>query len=129
MNKKGFSYIFPILGFLFISSVFMMGVIAGFWLNEPDEENTIGFYLYDSTGEEIKYIAERVEKVLGDWVCIDISDIEDMEEAVDVCSHEVAHHIYKRTTPDKYYSSSESEEFAEYCESNITKCLEVWEAR
>lgn len=43
----------------------------------------------------------------GDWICINIKGME-YERAVEVCNHEAGHEI-----------------FAEYCEKNISKCIEV----
>jgi hypothetical protein len=43
----------------------------------------------------------------GDWVCVDVTNMSP-ERAREVCNHEVGHEI-----------------FAEYCEHNFDKCLEV----
>jgi len=43
----------------------------------------------------------------GDWVCVNIKGI-DYKRALEVCAHEVGHEI-----------------FAEKCEKNFTKCMEL----
>jgi hypothetical protein len=43
----------------------------------------------------------------GDWVCVNIDNMK-YERAVEVCKHEVGHEI-----------------FAEICEKNMSKCLEI----
>ena len=50
--------------------------------------------------------AEKAD-MMGDWVCVNIKGME-YKRAVEVCNHEVGHEI-----------------FAEECEKNITKCMDV----
>ncbi len=73
-----------------------------------------GFYekTYDGLRMESKTKVEALSKAReydrrGDWVCVNVRNM-DFERAVQVCQHEVGHEM-----------------FAEVCEYNMSKCLEV----
>lgn len=110
--------------------VFMVGAVAGikayeFSLSEGSY-STVGFYLIDSTNEDIENLVSYKKHYQGDWLCVDIEEMYDYEYIVEVCSHEVAHHIYESESLKN--TREQSEDFAYMCESNISRCLDMdWE--
>jgi hypothetical protein len=63
------------------------------------------------TDEEVDILSYGIEPT-GDWVCVNVAYDMTLEEAYDTCIHECSHKAF-------------DEIFAEGCEENITKCLEV----
>lgn len=82
------------------SIIFLSGVILGLVIL------TLVFYFFPS---ESKTVGCWKQTKTGHWVCVNIEEVS-YERAVEVCKHEVGHEI-----------------FAEECEKNMTKCLEVFE--
>lgn len=60
---------------------------------------------YDNWTEVYDKVIEEDAK--GDWVCVNVNGMS-FERAVEVCNHEVGHEI-----------------FAEFCEKNMDKCVEM----
>ena len=90
------------IGFLLVS-----GFIVGFLVNEvTDNRKLDGLWLKNYNQTEAKAKAQERDK-LGDWVCVNIKGMT-YNRALEVCNHEVGHEI-----------------FAEVCEKNMSKCLEV----
>ena len=69
------------------------------------EYNGLRFELNNSHPQAITH-AQKYDKY-GDWVCVNVKGM-DYKLAVETCNHEVSHEI-----------------FAEYCEDNMNKCLEM----
>lgn len=65
-----------------------------------------GLYIRNQQYIETKKITETYD-AYGDWICVNIRDMS-YSEALTTCNHEVGHEI-----------------FAEQCEKNATKCMEV----
>lgn len=82
----------------------------------------MGLYIPERTEKELVRVTQLPEYE-GNWVCVDANDIKDIEYLVEVCSHEVAHHIYRKNVID--YDGDKDEFFAEFCEDNITKCIGI----
>lgn len=113
MIKHNASFI-PIL--LFILSFIGLGFLLGWSVNEiyegwKYEREFNGLYLENiNNWSEARNKAYSLEDN-GDWVCVNIRDM-DYKTALDTCNHETGHYIF-------------SEIFAEQCENNMTKCLEM----
>lgn len=71
-----------------------------------------GLYVYEAENyKEAQKIADDVDKN-GDWVCINVAYDMPMDLAYETCVHECSHKAF-------------TEIFAEKCEKNATKCLEM----
>lgn len=91
---------------LFIS-VFIMGWAFNDLYSVYNYERELnGFYSRNNTLERVNNYAEKKDP-FGDWVCVNIRGMT-FEDALKTCSHETGHEI-----------------FAEFCEDNIDKCIEV----
>lgn len=90
--------------------LFMLGGFLGWAGNEVYESHEkakyLGIYKEDSSYKETRETTEYLDPY-GDWVCINVRN-KDYAESVATCKHEVGHEI-----------------FAEYCEDNIEKCMEL----
>ncbi len=88
-------------------SFFALGWFANELYNYKENPRKIdGLWLQNVNETRVEDISmDRDGK--GDWVCVNVRGME-YSRAVEVCNHEVGHEI-----------------FAEICEKNITKCLEV----
>lgn len=60
----------------------------------------------------------------SNWVCVNVNGMS-IDRMVEVCNHEVGHEIYYRNKNN--LSIFSSEDFAEICEKNLTKCLQELE--
>jgi len=67
-----------------------------------------GLYLKNYNQTRVNEVTKEYDKY-GDWVAVNVRGMT-FKEAFETCSHEVGHEI-----------------FAEICEDNITKCLEIEE--
>ena len=98
---------------IILITILVIGWILGFMFAKnliKTEDNYIkkldGSYLRNYNLDMVKNYTHKKD-LRGDWVLINIRNM-NYERAVEVCKHEVGHEI-----------------FAEVCEKNITKCLDV----
>ncbi len=95
---------------LILINFLILGLFLGFLLGFTFDEtkNAVikvqGLYIKDKTLSETKNLTNEYS---GDWVCVNTDGIS-YNRALQVFNHEVGHEI-----------------FAEQCEKNITKCLDV----
>ena len=102
-----------ILMTLGLVSLFILGGVAGYFLNEREckdhKKNVEGLYLRNWNETGVKdYTKEREPR--GDWVCVNIRGMKP-KRALAVCRHEVGHEI-----------------FAEHCEQSqkgFDECMKV----
>lgn len=96
-----------LIGVLGIFILIISGIVIGWSLHEaliiPEEESIQREY----DGLWTRNYTEREYFYKGDWVHVNINGMS-FERALEVCKHETGHEI-----------------FAEVCERNMTKCLEV----
>ena len=102
----------------FIEIIVKIIIIVGLILIGYLGHDIVNSYLNQKQFEGLRFVINNSWKValqtaqsydnLGDWVCVNVRGM-DYSRAVEVCNHEVGHEI-----------------FAEICEKNITKCLEVF---
>jgi hypothetical protein len=116
-----------LMGFIigcFLFSILQFGVALGNkYFNNNDLSNRCADYL---AGQWI---------VRGDknFVCVNVNNMP-IEEALELCQHEVAHELYDRlnfNSSKKRYSEEDiksSEEFAKMCEENWTICKNLYSA-
>ncbi len=104
-----------ILMTLGLVSLFILGGIAGYFLNEREckdyKKEIAGLYLRNWNETEVKNYTKTREP-RGDWVCVNVRGMTP-KRALEVCRHEVGHEI-----------------FAEYCEQSqegFDRCMEVIE--
>jgi len=97
-----------ILMFLVFISGLFIGIVGERYDNKPtvDPVQYEGLWL-NNFNEEDKNEITKSKDINGEWVCVNVKDM-DYSRAVEVCNHEVGHEI-----------------FAEVCEKDINKCLEV----
>jgi hypothetical protein len=89
--------------------MFVLGVLGTIAYQDVTVERTTdGYWIKYADESKVGEITEKSDPK-GDWVCVNIKGM-DYERASKVCNHEVGHEI-----------------FAEHCENNITKCMEVVE--
>lgn len=94
----------------FLSVLVLLGGVLG-WLGNDAyesfnyERKVDGFYAEGYNFSEVEDYQNNRDKY-GDWICVNVRNM-DYERALETCKHETGHEI-----------------FAEYCESNITKCFE-----
>jgi len=99
-------YVFLILVFFSIS--FYLGILHERHNVEDSMTGTIGLWLKDSSMNETKALERAYNySTKGDWICINIRNMT-IEKMIKTCHHEAGHEI-----------------FAEVCEDNIDKCLEI----
>ena len=100
------------MGDNFLPVIFFIGMLIAF------VGGCFSFYMWSGGELNTNTILDGkfVHNIEGDnFVCINIKPNMTFERMIDVCVHEAAH--------SSYYS----EQFAEICENNATKCLEVFE--
>ena len=92
-------------------------LVLGFFISD------YGFY-EKSTNNAVGYWST---KVINDsnWISIEVEGVSP-ERILEVSQHEIGHELYWRKYKNNY-SKDDSENFAEMCESNWTKCLEMIE--
>lgn len=113
------------LGIFVAYGMCWMGV--GYFSYDIIHGKTLGFYASGWEAEEVIKEVKEEKGYTGDWVCIDISkdNIKDSQRVID---HEIAHHIYKQLCGSNRVSCMgfiDGEDFAEYCEEDLTKCMEL----
>ena len=96
---------FTILGILILIGVFLTGYFFRGMVDHT-EKRVSGLWIRNSSEEKVNNITEIADPK-GNWICVNVKGM-DFERALEVCNHEVGHEI-----------------FAEVCENNITKCLEI----
>lgn len=105
--------------FLFGIIMILIGFLIGFYIGYDYEgevldgvqtSNFIGYWKAIPVGEDVE-----------NWISIKVDGMS-IKQMNRICNHEIGHEIYYRNT--KKYDNNESEEFAELCEENISKCLE-----
>lgn len=96
-----------ILEAILLISVFAIGYLANDSVRYLTNKRAIdGLMIFDRTEEEAKQIQHEYDEQ-GDWIAVNIRGMT-MERAFDVCKHETGHEI-----------------FAEYCEDNFEKCINM----
>jgi hypothetical protein len=109
--------------------VLAMGILIGlilqtitfsFIIGDGESKNVLGFYIYNSSISQINELV-TTKRYSGDWICVDMKDTKNLDDAVMICSHEIAHHIYKINN-NHNYSKEESEIFAEEMEDKFEVC-------
>lgn len=104
---------FWILGLGFCIGLCLFGIfLIGWYSNEFYTKTTkinqydgMRFGYSDNYTDVIKYVQSFDNQ--GDWVCINVKGMS-FERGLEVCNHEMGHEI-----------------FAEYCENNINKCMDI----
>jgi hydrogenase maturation factor len=98
---------------IFIGTLLISLGVAGTMLYQELKNQRLidGIYAKGVTHEVAMEIANNMDK-RGDWVCVNVAYDMPLERAYDVCIHECSHRAF-------------DEIFAERCEKDINKCLEI----
>lgn len=94
---------------LFAIILLLVGVAIGMYF-APNIVD--GLWMKGYSEKEVKTIAYEKDS-RGDWVCVNIKGMS-YQRAKEICQHEVGHDIFH-------------EKFAEMCENDWNKCIEVIE--
>jgi hypothetical protein len=107
----------PIIETLIVMTLIIAGMVLGFYFgyqiandqNEVTGNKIDGMWLkgMENKTEAENYVQEKDKG--GDWICVNIKGMT-YKRMIEVCNHEAGHEI-----------------FAENCEKNIDKCLEITE--
>lgn len=89
--------------------------------NRTDSNGVGGLYMRNIAITNKDNILKSVYET-GDWVCIDVENM-DINQALQTCNHEVAHHIYEEICVKEPRKCTEV--FAEFCEVNMDRCLGI----
>lgn len=99
-----FLFLFFILGFA--SSQILKIIPSNVIISNQSIRVLDGVRFGNASYEYVENYTKSNDK-LGDWICVNVNGMS-FERAYEVCAHETGHEI-----------------FAEYCEKNIDKCLDM----
>jgi hypothetical protein len=106
---------------IIIGVLFILFMCVGFITNEiidnvKNERIYNGLYIKDANNYSMAIELSKTYDNKGDWVCVNVAYDMSMEDAYDTCVHECSHKSF-------------SEIFAEQCENDELKCLNIMENR